>query len=102
VTASFGGAMLIDKAPHSNAAAIFLNWVLSKEGQTAWSKAMEHVSRRLDVATDHLPPYTIPPPNAKFFSGEPKPGDRYWLSYTEENVQRSSEETKILKELFGR
>jgi ABC-type Fe3+ transport system substrate-binding protein len=102
VTASFGSAMLINKAPHPNAVTVFLNWVLSKDGQTAWSKAMEHVSRRLDVPTDHLPSHTIPSPNAKFFSGEPKPGDRYWLSYTEENVKRSAEETKILKELFGR
>jgi len=102
VTASFGSAMLVNKNPHPNAAAVFLNWVLSKEGQTAWSKAMDHVSRRLDVPTDHLPPYIIPPSDAKFFSAEPKPGYRYWLSYTEENVQRSDEETKILKELFGR
>jgi iron(III) transport system substrate-binding protein len=102
VTASFGSAMLINKNPHHNAAAVFLNWVLTKEGQTAWSKAMEHVSRRVDVPTNHLPPYIVPPPDAKFFTGAPKPGDRYWLSYTEENVQRSAEETKILKELFGR
>lgn len=102
VTASFGSAMLLNKTPHPNAAAIFLNWVLSKEGQLAWSKAMDHVSRRTDVPTDHLPPYIVPPANAKFFSGEPSPGDRYWLSYTEENVKRSAEETKILKELFGR
>jgi ABC-type Fe3+ transport system substrate-binding protein len=102
VTASFGSAMLLNKPPHPNAAAAFLNWVLTKQGQLTWSKAMDHVSRRLDVPTDHLPPYIVPPPNARFFSGEPKPGDRYWLSYTEENVQRSAEETKILKELFGR
>lgn len=102
VTASFGSAMLLNKNPHPSAAAVFLNWVLTKEGQTAWSKAMDHMSRRLDVPTDHLPPYIIPPPDAKFFSGEPKPGDRYWLSYTEENVHRSAEETNILKELFGR
>jgi iron(III) transport system substrate-binding protein len=102
VTASFGSAMLINRAPHPNAAIVFLNWVLSKEGQTAWSKAMDHVSRRLDIPTDHLPPYVIPPADAKFFSGAPKRGDRYWLSYTEENVKRSAEETKILKELFGR
>jgi iron(III) transport system substrate-binding protein len=102
VTASFGSAMLVNKTPHPNAAAIFLNWVLSRDGQTAWSKAMDHVSRRLDVSTEHLPPYIVPPANAKFFSGEPKAGDRYWLSYTEENVKRSAEETKILKELFGR
>lgn len=102
VTASFGSAMLLNKNPHPNAATVFLNWVLTKEGQLAWSKAMEHVSRRLDVPTDHLPSYIIPPPDAKFFSGNPKPGDRYWLSYTEENVHRSDAETKILKELFGR
>jgi iron(III) transport system substrate-binding protein len=102
VTASFGSAMLLNQAPHPSAAAVFLNWVLTKQGQTAWSKAMDHVSRRMDVPTDHLPPYIVPPPNARFFSGEPKPGDRYWLSYTEENVHRSAEETKILKELFGR
>ena len=102
VTASFGSAMLLNRRPHPSAAAVFLNWLLTREGQTAWSKAMEHVSRRLDVPTDHLPPYIIPPPDAKFFSAEPRPGYRYWLSYTEENVQRSAEETKILTELFGR
>jgi hypothetical protein len=42
------------------------------------------------------------PADGKYFSGEPKPGERYWLSHSEENVQRSAEETKILKELFGR
>lgn len=102
VTASFGSSMLLNKNPHPNAATVFLNWVLTKEGQLAWSKAMDHVSRRLDVPTGHLPSYIIPPPEAKFFSDKPKPGYRYWLSYTEENVQRSDEETKILKELFGR
>lgn len=102
VTASFGSAMLLNHTPHPNAAAVFLNWVLGRDGQNAWSKAMDHVSRRLDVPTDHLPPYIVPPKDAKFFSGAPKPGDRYWLSYTEENVHRSGEETKILKELFGR
>jgi iron(III) transport system substrate-binding protein len=102
VTASFGSAMLLNRRPHPNAADVFLNWVLTKEGQTSWSKAMEHVSRRVDVPTDHLPAYIIPPADATFFSGAPKPGDRYWLSYTEENVQRSGEETRILKELFGR
>jgi ABC-type Fe3+ transport system substrate-binding protein len=102
VTASFGSAMLINQAPHPNAASVFLNWVLGKEGQLAWSKALDHVSKRVDVPTHHLPPYVIPPADDKYFSGEPKPGERYWLSHSEENVQRSAEETKILKELFGR
>lgn len=91
IGASFGTAMLINKAPHPNAAAVFLNWVLTKEGQTLWSKAMQHVSRRLDVPTDHLYPYAIPKPNVK-----------YWAGYSEKAQTRSPEEEKILKELFGR
>ncbi len=91
ITASFGSAMLINKAPHPNAAKIFLNWVLTKEGQTAWSRALDHVSRRLDIPTDHLPLYQIP-----------KPGGKYWLSHSEKEVTRSPEEEKILQELFGR
>lgn len=91
ITASFGSAMLINKAPHPNAAKVFLNWVLTKEGQTAWSRALDHVSRRLDVPTDHLPAYQIP-----------KPGVKYWLSHYEKEVTRSPEEEKILGELFGR
>ncbi len=102
VSASFGSAMLVNKAPHPNAATVFLNWVLGKEGQTAWSKAMDHPSKRKDVPTDHLSPYVIPPDDGKYYSGAPKPGDRYWLSHSEENVHRTDEETKILKELFGR
>ncbi len=90
-TASSGAAMLINKAPHPNAATIFLNWVLSKEGQMAWSKAMNHAVQRLDVPTDHLPPYVVP-----------KPGVKYWISDSEENVLRSAEEERVLKELFGR
>lgn len=102
VTASFGSAMLINKRPHPNAAAVFLNWVLGKEGQLAWSKAMDHVSRRVDVPTDHLPDYVIPPADGKYYTGTPKPGERYWLSHSEANVRRTAEETKILKKLFGR
>lgn len=55
-----GTAMLINKAPHPNAAGVFINWVLTKDGQTAWSKSRNQLSRRLDVPTDHLPPYIIP------------------------------------------
>jgi ABC-type Fe3+ transport system substrate-binding protein len=102
LTASFGSAMLINKAPHPNAATVFLNWVLGKDGQTAWSKAMGHTSRRLDVPKDHLPPYVIPKPGTKFYTGSPGPGERYWLSHSKENVKRTPEENKVLKEPFGR
>jgi len=101
ITASFGSAMLMNKRPHPNGATVFINWLLSKDGQTAYSTAMTASSRRVDVPTDHLPPDVIPKPG-RIFTGQPKPGDRYWLSHSEENVKRTAEEEKILKELFGR
>jgi len=91
IGASFGTLMLINKAPHPNAATVFINWLLTKDGQLAWSKAMNHVSRRLDVPTDHLFSYTIP-----------KPGMKYWIGYSEKAQTRTPEEEKILKELFAR
>ena len=37
-------------APHPNAAKLYINWLLTKEGQTAHSQAAQTNSRRLDVA----------------------------------------------------
>ncbi len=91
INVTFGSAMFINKAPHPNAATVFINWLLSKEGQTAWTKATNDVSQRLDVSTDHLPPYLIP-----------RPGGKYWIGYLEKNVERSPEEEAILNDLFRR
>jgi ABC-type Fe3+ transport system substrate-binding protein len=91
ITSSFGSLSLINKAPHPNAATVFINWILTKDGQAAWSKAMNHVSRRIDVPLSHLPDYSIPRRDRK-----------YWVSHLEKEVERSQEEEKILKELFGR
>jgi iron(III) transport system substrate-binding protein len=91
LTPGFGSAMLVNRAPHPNAAKVFLNWLLTKEGQTAFSKGMGYVSRRTDVGTDHVPSYWVP-----------KPGVKYWAGYYEEDAKMSSEQEKFLKTLFGR
>jgi iron(III) transport system substrate-binding protein len=91
LTPGFGSAMLINQAPHPNASKVFLNWLLRKDGQTAFSKGMGYVSRRVDVATDHIPSYWVP-----------KPGVKYWPGYYEEDAKMSSEQEKFLKTLFGR
>jgi iron(III) transport system substrate-binding protein len=83
--------MKINKPPHPNAAAVFINWLLTAEGQTLWSRATDQLSLRLDVPKDHVPPYLTPAAKGK-----------YWKSYTEEAQTRSAEEEKILKELFER
>jgi ABC-type Fe3+ transport system substrate-binding protein len=79
------------RAPHRNAALVFLNWFLNKEGQTVWSRALNLQSRRADVPVDHIPPYLIV-----------KPGARYWISYYEKDALRSPQEEAVVKELFGR
>lgn len=83
--------IFVNRAPHPNAAAVFVNWVLGKEAQAMWINATGYASHRLDVPTDQVPSYTVP-----------RPGGKYWLSYTETEIERSEEEEKILKELFGR
>jgi len=46
----FGTVARFNKAPHPNAAIMFVNWLLSKEGQTAFTaKVRDENSRRLDV-----------------------------------------------------
>lgn len=90
-TAGSNSILLINKRPHPNAATVFVNWLLTKEGQTVWSRAMEYASNRLDVPTDHLPSYVLP-----------KSGRKYWISYYEKDVHRADEEERVLKELFGR
>ena len=91
INSGSGGVMLFNKAPHPNAATVFINWILSKEGQTIYSKASGQLSNMRGVPRDHLSP-----------DGIPKHGGKYWNSSLEINRIRSKEETKILKELFGK
>jgi len=45
----FGGVTLIAKAPHPNAAKVFINWILTKDVQTALDAAIKINSRRKGV-----------------------------------------------------
>ncbi|HZS01829.1 MAG TPA: extracellular solute-binding protein [Chloroflexota bacterium] len=91
VTPGFGSVGLIKDAPHPNAAKVFLNWLLSKDGQTAYSTALNAGSRRLDVPRDHLPPELHIQPDLK-----------YWASYKEAEAIPPPELVTLLKEVFGR
>ena len=48
-TQSFGGISLIDKAPHPNAAKVFINWILTKDVQTELDAVVKINSRRKGV-----------------------------------------------------
>jgi iron(III) transport system substrate-binding protein len=49
------GLSVLKNAPHPNAARVYLNWALSKEGQIAWAQnaSVDSSSRRLDVPVFH-------------------------------------------------
>jgi iron(III) transport system substrate-binding protein len=52
--------MIPRNPPHPNAAKLYLNYFLSREGQQIWSKASSLSSRRVDVSQDHIPDVFVP------------------------------------------
>jgi ABC-type Fe3+ transport system substrate-binding protein len=58
---------MMSKAPHANAARLFVNWILSREGQTAWQKATEVNSLRVDIPKTDLPPDDVPQKGVTYF-----------------------------------
>ncbi len=61
ISSAFGQVALMNRAPHPNAAKVFVNWFLSREGQITFQRVMSQPgdpkdSRRIDVPKDHVPP----------------------------------------------
>ncbi len=52
--------MLVNKAPHPNAAKVYINWILSKEGQTQFSRVTGISSLRNDIPQDHIESWRHP------------------------------------------
>ena len=50
---------VLKNAPHPNAAKVFVNWLLSKEGQELWGQAMIDATRRMDVDTKWLAKHDV-------------------------------------------
>jgi iron(III) transport system substrate-binding protein len=85
-----GELALFNRAPHPNTAKVYVNWLLSKEGQTLFARAMGYIGKRVDVPTDHLPAWRVPQ------SGSVRP-------YLEEYISLKREKlTPLLTEVFGR
>ena len=57
VTAGTGNLTILKDPPHPNATKVFVNWLLGKEGQETFSKAMNQASRRFDVSSSLIGSY---------------------------------------------
>lgn len=58
---------LINKAPHPNATKVFLNWLLSKEGQTLWQRFSKTNSLRVDIPKTDVHEAFVPKDGVKYF-----------------------------------
>ncbi len=84
-----GTVTVFSNNPHPKATQVWVNWLLSKEGSTIWSKALEYSSARVDVNGDWLDPDTTPRP-ADIFPDE------------EQLDIRQEIRTKLGPQIFGR
>jgi len=64
-------AALLASSPHTNAAKVFLNWILSREGQTQFQKLTRENSFRVDIAKEGIvnPYYILDPKREYLFTG---------------------------------
>jgi iron(III) transport system substrate-binding protein len=53
----YGVVGIVNNPPHPNGAKLFLNWLLSREGQDFYGRVMKSSTRRLDVDTKWLAEY---------------------------------------------
>ncbi len=86
ITAGNGAVSVVRNAPHPNAVALYLDYLLSRDGQLAWSKAAGFASRRRDVPTDHVLELLVP-----------KEGVTYQLNHAEQYVKLRGEILEFLK-----
>ncbi len=91
VSAGFGLTNLIKNPPHPNAAKLFLNWILTKDGQIAWNNSQKTVSVRTDVDNSWLTVDIVPKQGLEYF-------DTYDWDYTLNGYPKAN---KAIKELLG-
>ncbi len=71
ISAGFGSISLINRAPHPDGAKVFINWLLSREGQTSWQRHVDSNSLRIDIQKDYLTDWQ---------ERVPKPGKTYLMT----------------------
>jgi iron(III) transport system substrate-binding protein len=87
ISPASGNVAMFNRAPHPNAAKVYINWLLSKEGQTDHARALGTVSSRLDVPLDNAEPWKVPQPGAI-------------KTYTAEAMEAKDSLLRLLKEVL--
>lgn len=86
-----GAVAIMDQAPHPSAAKLFVNWLLSREGQTAWQVNLEAPSLRTDIPKDKLHPSLVPQPGIRYVNAATEEYSTLTFSVIADLVTRSLE-----------
>jgi iron(III) transport system substrate-binding protein len=89
-TSGSGLVALINKAPHPNAAKLFVNWLAGPEGMEIYCRSQSEPSNRNDLDESWVPPVDVPKPGVQYF-------DSYDWTYT---IKTKPETTQVLKKLL--
>lgn len=92
LSAGNGHMAVFSRAPHPNAARLFVNWMASREGVGLYARALMAPSTRTDVDESFLDPRKIPRPGVRYFDGAA------W----DYNVQRREQAQLRVRELLQR
>jgi iron(III) transport system substrate-binding protein len=63
-----GTVSMIDGAPNPNVSKLYVNWLLSGEGQRSWQYHVGHNSTRTDIPKDEIPEYMLPKPGRDYLN----------------------------------
>lgn len=77
IVSQSGNLVFMKNAPHPNAAKVFTNWLLSREGQIELQRVLAKVqpaeSRRNDIPKDDVPPEVRRKPGEKYMDLDSRP-----------------------------
>jgi iron(III) transport system substrate-binding protein len=90
LTAGPGAVGVLNRAPHPNATKVFLDYLLSYDGQLAFNRAIGYASRLQGVPTDHIPANLTP-----------RPGVRYAPGYKQQYIDLRPEVAEFVRSLVG-
>jgi iron(III) transport system substrate-binding protein len=66
LSGGYGLISLLNKAPHPNAAKLFINWLAGRQAQEAFAEALLSVSLRTDCTYHGLPPWVFQQKGANY------------------------------------
>jgi ABC-type Fe3+ transport system substrate-binding protein len=91
LTPGNGNLAVLTNHPHPTALKVYLNWLLSAEGQTIWSRATSFPSLRRDIPMDHVQPHYLP-----------KEGVQYMDAYSDSYAPRAEQVTAFMETVLRR